>query len=180
VCSQSLRHIAHPSARLRQIAHYDEIGVNFRGELRANKLREEPPVTHEQISALVVGDRYMYTGEIETMLRHTRWNIAKASSVVEAIAILALRQFHVVLCQRRLENGTWLDVLQAIEQYQPHAAVVVLCKGDGTAAMTDLCLGAYDVLPVPCNALELYTTVTSAWRHYRQKEQAAMVASKTA
>src|SRR5690349_12603336 len=106
------------------------------------------------------------------MLRHTRWNIAKANSVAEAITILAHHPFHVVLCQQSLETGTWLDVLRAIERHQPHAAVVVLCKGDSTAAMTDLCLGAYDVLPVRCDALELYATVTSAWRHYMQQEQA--------
>ena len=131
---------------------------------------------NKEISVLLVGDRYVYTGEIEKMLRHTRWRIAKASSIAEAKKILAEQPLQVLLCQQRLQNGSWVNLVRAAQQLQAHAPIVVLCKADD-AVIADLRLGAYDILPVPCSAPDLYTTVAEAWRHCMQQEHASAASS---
>jgi DNA-binding NtrC family response regulator len=135
------------------------------------------PMRNQQISVLVVGDRYIYTGEVETLLRHTRWRVAKASSVDQATAMLARQPFHVVLCQHTLQSGTWKEVVDSAVKHQPFVAVIVLYRDDG-AAMVDLYPGVYDVLPVPCDSLELYATVTAGWRHCMQQKETATAATK--
>ena len=136
-------------------------------------------MTNQEISVLLVGDRNIYTAGVETMLRHTRWNVAKAQNVTDAIAMLAQRQFHAVLCQNAFEHQTWRDVARAVERLQPHAAVIVLFKGDEDT-ITDSCSDAYDLLPVPCSARDLYDAVTNAWHHSMQEEHAETAASKPA
>ena len=129
-------------------------------------------MTNQEISVLVVGDRYIYTGDVETMLRHTRWRVAKAKSIAEALGMLGQQQFHVVLCQHTLQQGLWTDLLEPVGDDDQRPVIIVLGR-DGRTALADLCLGAYDVLPIPCDPMELYATVTSAWRHCIHQEQTA-------
>ena len=103
------------------------------------------------------------------MLRHTRWYVAKATSLTEATARLSQQHFHVVLSQHSLQQGTWMDVADAVKATQPHAAVIVLCRA--ADQLDDRSFRAYDVLPLPCNPTDLYVSVTSAWWHAIQREQ---------
>jgi DNA-binding NtrC family response regulator len=98
--------------------------------------------------------------------------------VGEATATLKREPVQVVLCQHILQDGTWLDVLNRAGESDPAPAVVVLsCPDDRLwAEASSSC--AYDVLPLPCTAAELYSIVPMAWRHCKQQEQAEMAGSE--
>jgi DNA-binding NtrC family response regulator len=107
---------------------------------------------------------------IERLLHHTRWRVWRADSVAEARATLKRVPVQVVLCQHTLRDGTWLNVLNAAEECDPPAAMVVLTKSDDRTWAEVLSSGAYDLLPLPCSAPELYAIVPMAWRHCMQQE----------
>jgi DNA-binding NtrC family response regulator len=133
-------------------------------------------VVQEEISVLIAGDRYLYCGEVENLLRHTRWRVYTAHTVEEAKKALKRYPIEVVLCQHTLRDGTWVDVLNATSQCDPPSALVVLSSPDDRIWAEVLSRGAYDLLPVPCNASELYAIVPMAWRHCIQQEHASAVA----
>jgi DNA-binding NtrC family response regulator len=130
-------------------------------------------MTTQQISLLLVGDRCV---EVEGLLHHTRWRVFRADCAGEAIAMLKRTPVQVVLCERTLRDGTWLNVLKAAQKCDPAAAVVVLSKPDDRIWAEVLNHGAYDLLPFPCTAPELYAIVPMAWRHCIEQEHSVAVA----
>jgi DNA-binding NtrC family response regulator len=125
----------------------------------------------QEISVLLVGDR---CADIERLLHHTRWRVSRVDSAGEARAMLRRVPVQVVLCQHILRDGTWLNVLDAAHECDPPAAVVVLSKPDDRTWAEVLSSGAYDLLPLPCSAPELYAIVPLAWRHCMQQEHTRM------
>jgi DNA-binding NtrC family response regulator len=124
-------------------------------------------VTTQEISVLLVGDRLP---DIERLLQHTRWRVQRADTVAEAKATLNRVPVQVVLCQPTLRDGTWSNLLNAAQDRDLPAAVVVLSKPDDRIWAEVLSSGAYDLLPFPCTAAELYAIVPMAWRHCMQQE----------
>jgi DNA-binding NtrC family response regulator len=124
----------------------------------------------QEISVLLVGDR---CADIEGMLHHTRWRVWRVDSAGEARAMLKRVPVHVVLCQHTLRDGTWRNVLDAASRCDPPAAVVVLSTPDHRTWTEVISDGAYDLLPLPCRASELYAIVPMAWRHCMQQEHAS-------
>ncbi len=124
-------------------------------------------MTTLEISVLLVGDQ---RGDIDRLLRHSRWRVWLADSAAEAGATLKRVPVQVVLCQHTLRDGTWINVLNAADECGPPVPVVVLSKPDDRTWAEVLSRGAYDLLPVPCSAPELYAIVPMAWRHCMQQE----------
>jgi DNA-binding NtrC family response regulator len=127
-------------------------------------------VTQQQISVLVIGDRYLYCGEIENQLSHTRWRVCTAHSIEDAKRMMKRQPIQVVLCQHTLRDGTWTDALKAAGQCDPPAQLIVLAKADDRLWAEVLTMGGYDLLPVPCAPSELYSLVPEAWRQCVQRE----------
>jgi DNA-binding NtrC family response regulator len=119
------------------------------------------------ISVLLVGDE---CADIERLLHHTRWQVRRTDSAAEAKAMLKCVPVQVVLCQHTLRDGTWSNLLSPAQECDPPAAVVVLSKPDDRTWAEVLSSGAYDLLPFPCTAAELYAIVPMAWRHCMQQE----------
>lgn len=115
-----------------------------------------------ELSVLLVGSQ---CPDIERLLRHTCWRVWLADGAAQARDMLKRVPVQVVLCQHGLRDGTWLKVLTAAERCAPPASVIVLLKPDDRAWADVLKRGAYDWLPLPCSAPELYTIVPMAWRH---------------
>jgi CheY-like chemotaxis protein len=129
--------------------------------------RRELRMTTQPISLLLVGERCV---EIENLLHHTHWRVCRADSAAEAIAMLKRVPVQVILCQHSLRDGTWVNVLKAAEECHPAPPLVVLSKLDDHTWAEVVCQGAYDVLPLPCSAPELYAIIPMAWRHCIQQE----------
>ncbi len=121
---------------------------------------------------LLVGDRNTHCDQIKDLFNHTRWCVHRAHSAAEAKSILERHPVQVILCQHTLVDGSWRDVLNAAERCDRPASVVLLAPLDSRTWAEVISLGAYDLLPVPCIAQELYSVVPAAWRYCMHRKRA--------
>ena len=124
-----------------------DIAPNFHGD------------TQHGISILAVA-AMKESSEIERILSHTRWQSHVVHSIHDAKQVLRSLPISVVLCDNRLPDGTWLDVMRETEQYGRRPEVIVL------SASADLALwnevhnrGGYTLLATPLQAREVYALV---------------------
>jgi DNA-binding NtrC family response regulator len=114
------------------------------------------------VLAVVTPDR---AAAIERILSHTRWQIKIVHSINEAMEALRSLPIHVVLCEHRLSDGTWMDILRETEDLCPRPQTIVLSASADSALWGEvLNCGAYDLLATPLEARELYAVVPMAWR----------------
>jgi hypothetical protein len=167
IASRPNEHVGVPCARLLQ-----EPCSKSRSGWRiacSRRFQAKLYMTTQAISVLLIGD---HCGDIDRLrlLHHTRWCVWRANSAAEARATLKRVPVQVLLCQHTLHDGTWLDLLNAAEECDPPAAMVVVAKPDDRTWAEVLSNGAYELLPLPCSAPELYALVPMAWRHCMQGE----------
>jgi DNA-binding NtrC family response regulator len=101
-----------------------------------------------------------------------------ASAVYEAdgpsAALATLRRYPVgvVLCERDLGPGTWIDVLELLHGLPDEPPLIVTSRlADETLWADALNRGAYDVLAKPFDQQELNRTVNLAWlRWYHRRD----------
>lgn len=81
--------------------------------------------------------------------------------------MLAQHHVHVVLCDPRLPDGTWKDLLETIADIpEPPQLIVTAHHADDRLWAEVLNLGAWDVLVKPFHPKEVYRTIHLAWRHW--------------
>ena len=131
----------------------------------------------ERISVLLVGEANSSCNEIERLLRHTHWRVYRTESVAETCALLARVSVDVVLCERDLRDGGWKDILKTLDYCDSIASVIVLSDADERIWGEVLNMGGYDLLPLPCDASELYAIIPAAWRHCMNRRQNQPVAA---
>lgn len=128
-----------------------------------SKLRD-PKECEISILAVVTRKR---SQELDRILSHTRWQIQTVSLISEARQILQTSPISVVLCEDRLADGNWSDLLPDIERLYPRPQIVVLSEcADALLWGEVLNCGGYDLLAIPLEPKELYTVVPMAWRGY--------------
>jgi DNA-binding NtrC family response regulator len=80
------------------------------------------------------------------------------------------REIGVVICERNLSPGSWIDVLEEVGLLQNAPSLIVTSRlADDRLWAEALNLGAYDVLAKPFERLELVRSVSSAWLHWYHK-----------
>jgi DNA-binding NtrC family response regulator len=105
------------------------------------------------------------SADIEHILSHTRWQTHVVHSIHEAIQSLQSLPISVVLCEDRLSDGTWLDVVRETEHLCPRPQTIVLSTVADAAIWGEvLNCGGYDLLPTPLEPREVYPVVAMAWR----------------
>jgi DNA-binding NtrC family response regulator len=76
----------------------------------------------------------------------------------------------VVVCERDLEGGTWIDLLSHVQVVaRPPTMIVTSRLADDLLWAEALNLGAYDVLAKPFDRTELLRSVRLAWEHWRRE-----------
>jgi len=109
---------------------------------------------------------------IERILSHTRWQIKIVHSINEAMKALRSLPIHVVLCEHRLSDGTWMDMLRETEDLCPRPETIVLSASADSALWGEvLNCGAYDLLATRLEAREVYAVVPMAWRQCHRKAE---------
>jgi DNA-binding response OmpR family regulator len=93
-----------------------------------------------------------------------------------AVAVTILRQSHdpisIVLCERDLLPGSWIDVLEQLRILpDPPLLVVTSRLADERLWAEALNRGAYDVLAKPFEGTEVIHTLRSAWLHWRDHKR---------
>ena len=103
--------------------------------------------------------------KIERIVSHTRWQLHLVHSIHEAIQALQSRPVSVVLCEDRLPDGTWLDVVHETEHLRPRPQTIVFSASPDPVLWGEvLNCGGYDLLETPLQPQEVYALVPMAWR----------------
>ena len=101
---------------------------------------------------------------LEAIIGPSRWRLLKADKLPTALDLLRRHDVSVVLCERDLMPGTWIDILKHI-QPTPHPPYLIVTSkfADERLWAEALNLGAWDVLAKPFDRSEVIRTVKVAW-----------------
>jgi|HubBroStandDraft_1064217.scaffolds.fasta_scaffold222797_1 DNA-binding NtrC family response regulator len=109
---------------------------------------------------------------LEAVLGHSTLMLFKARDINSALMLLQKHDIAVVLCERDLLLGTWIDVLEHINALPiPPSLIVTSRLADEQLWAEALNLGAWDVLAKPFDRSEVVRCVESARRHWENQIQ---------
>ena len=107
---------------------------------------------------------------LDCLFAGSGWDLSTAETLAAAGESLERNVFPVVLCEARLPDGNWKDLLRvANELNEPPRVIVTSRLADDSLWAEALNLGAFDVLPSPFNPQEVFWTLTSAWRSWKER-----------
>jgi DNA-binding NtrC family response regulator len=107
---------------------------------------------------------------LQAIFNRSKWELHQADCLASAHAILSRREISVVICERDLSPGTWIDLLKEAELLPNAPSLIVTSRlADDRLWAEALNLGAYDVLAKPFERMELVRSVSSAWLHWHHK-----------
>lgn len=117
---------------------------------------------------------------LQAVFGHSKWELYEAGNRASALAVLHIREIGVVICERDLYPGTWVDLLQQLRLLKDAPTLIVASRlADERLWSEALNLGAYDVLAKPFERRELVRSVSLAWLHWRhQNDGAAGIGSR--
>jgi DNA-binding NtrC family response regulator len=103
---------------------------------------------------------------LENIVGHSTWSLFKARDIGSTLELLKQHEIAVVLCERDLLPGTWIDLLEHIKPLPKAPTLVVTSRhADDRLWVEVLNLGAWDVLVKPFNHTEVIRSVISGWQH---------------
>lgn len=109
---------------------------------------------------------------IQSLFLHSRWKLLKARKISTAPELLEKHDVSVVVCERDLLPGTWVEVLEQIQPMpNPPSLIVSSRLADERLWAEALNLGAWDVLAKPFDKSEVLRSVKSAWQHWYNQSQ---------
>lgn len=125
----------------------------------------EEELDHEigpDTSLLVVDDDVAFLRRLGRAMEGRGFDVRTAESVSEAIAAVKLSAPAYAVVDLRLEDGSGLDVIEAIRERREEARTVVLTGyGNIATAVTAVKLGAVDYLAKPADADDVYNALTA-------------------
>jgi DNA-binding NtrC family response regulator len=128
---------------------------------------------NDTLSVLSIGPINDDHLSLEAILGNSTFTLFKAPDISSALMLLHQHDIAVVLCERDLLPGTWIDVLQHIEALPiPPSLIVTSRLADEQLWAEALNLGAWDVLasnPFDCD--EVIRCLESGWRHWDNQIQ---------
>ena len=65
---------------------------------------------------------------LQAIIGHSKWKLFTASDLASAISLLQGHEISVLLCERDLQPGTWIDVLEHI-MFLPNAPSLIVASG---------------------------------------------------
>ncbi len=115
--------------------------------------------------------------QLSEIFRHSRWHLDLSESLADALALLTRRDADVVLTDCHLPDGGWKDVLYELARRHTAAPPVIVVSrlADERLWAEVLNLCGHDVLATPFRADEVLWSISSAWRHWRDKSGAAQL-----
>src|ERR1035441_9074936 len=109
---------------------------------------------------------------LQAIIGHSKWMLLKARDLVSTLALLQQHEVAVVLCERDLLPGTWIDVLKHINALPNAPSLIVTSRlADDRLWGEALNLGAWDVLARPFDPTEVIRSVHAAWRRWHDQIQ---------
>jgi DNA-binding NtrC family response regulator len=107
---------------------------------------------------------------LQTIIGHSKWKLFTASDLASAVSLLHGHEISVLLCERDLRPGTWIDVLENIK-FLPNAPSLIVASrlADDHLWAEALNLGAWDVLAKPFDHIGVIRSVKSAWQRWHDQ-----------
>src|SRR5215471_6598697 len=106
------------------------------------------------------------------MPARTRWTIRRERKLDTALAVLQENRFPLIISEHDLPQGSWRDVLEAINTLPDPSLLVVSSRlADEHLWAEALNLGAYDVLAKPFCAEEVIRVLSLAGSHKRNDRE---------
>ena len=100
----------------------------------------------------------------------SNWTVYVASDAAEAKQILRETSVPVILCESKLPDGSWKDLLAAADVIQSPPLLIVTSRlADEYLWAEVLNLGGYDVLAKPFNSDEFIQVISMAWRRWKSE-----------
>ena len=107
---------------------------------------------------------------LQSIIGHSKWNLFTATDLASAFSVLHGHEISVVVCERTLQTGTWIDVLENIKVLPNAPSLIVASRlADDRLWAEALNLGAWDVLAKPFDHIEVIRSVKSAWQRWHDQ-----------
>jgi DNA-binding NtrC family response regulator len=104
---------------------------------------------------------------LQSIADHSSWAVFKAQNLRSALALLQRHDISVVLCEKDLMPGTYIDLLEHIIAKPKAPSLIVASRlADERLWAEALNLGAWDVLAKPFDRSEVLRSVKSGWQHW--------------
>jgi len=108
---------------------------------------------------------------LQGIVGHPTGRLFSADRVQPALAFLQQHEIPIVLCERDLMPGTWIDMLDHIRNLPYRPSLIVTSRlPDPRLWAEALNLGAWDVLAKPFDRNEVNRVVKSAWQHWHDRD----------
>ncbi len=117
---------------------------------------------------------------LQRFFTHSNWHIFGVHGCEEARKALQQGRFGVVLCDRKLPDGTWRDLLEVLAGLD-WSPLLIVAGEDVEADLWAEVLnkGGYDVLSKPFELDEVMRIISLAWLHWRQQLVGTAAANRT-
>jgi DNA-binding NtrC family response regulator len=123
----------------------------------------------QTVAVLAVSPSDDDLNNLSGIFRQTRWNIHGVHACREARDFLRKNPAAVVVCERRLPDGTWLDLHRLAGSLSaPPKIIVTSDDADDSLWAEVLNLGGYDVLAKPFDRSEVTRIISLAWLHWKE------------
>lgn len=124
---------------------------------------------------LVVSSDLESRRSLIAILHQQGWDPVSASTIDEAVAVLAKETVGLVFCDQKLADGSYRDFLATARYLRPAVRTVVTSAdwGEPSDAMR---LGAFDVISSPCRPTDVEWMVIQAKRDERKRAQSPVPA----
>jgi len=104
---------------------------------------------------------------LQAIVGHSTWSLLKASDLHSAVGLLKRGDVAVLLAERDLRDGNWIDVLEYTVTLPSAPSVIVTSRhADDRLWAEALNRGAWDVLAKPFDRSEVIRSVKSGWQHW--------------
>ena len=146
--------------------------------MRQGPLSNVPASPEGVVVMAITPDQSDHVG-LRNIFAHTRWRLLQARKCREALDLLEQNVVGVLICESKLPDGSWRELLEAVSKLPASPPLIVTSKNTDDALWAEaLNLGAYDVVTKPFERAEVTRIVSLAWLYW--KERRASSARKTA
>jgi DNA-binding NtrC family response regulator len=128
------------------------------------------PSTTEVLTVLSVSPLDEDHSSLKAIVGHSSWRLFEAHNVGSSLAVLQEHHIAVVVCERELLPGTYIDLLEHVIG-KPNAPSLIVASrlADDRLWAEALNLGAWDVLAKPFHRSEVLRSVKSGWQRWHDQ-----------
>ena len=110
--------------------------------------------------------------QLRRILGHSRWTLVESNSLAQTRQLLGAKASVVLICDTKLGDGTWREVLdETLQLAEPPPVIVTAAQADEHLWMEVLNRGGYNLLGRPFQEQEVFRVISMAWLHRRERGQ---------